>query len=224
VDPIVLNPEVTFVAIGALGGVALTVATQMWNSTLQRRLDWSLKTYETRLEVFTEFWFTIDRFAYFGTLVREIEDDPDMQVFLQQKRIQDEGAATAERIQAALNASPPPSTEEAARLRAAARDEAARLTAAEASIVIAEPRMRKLKKELANAEEEIAKLQQDKKRLGFKLQLISSSDRVAASIDKMTHRLAAGEALEPGDYAEFREVAAEHVGLRRKDARRLWRH
>lgn len=222
-DPIVLNPEVTFAAIGALGGILLTIVTQLLNSTLQRRSDRALKTYETRLEIFTEFWFTVDRFSHFASLLRPLQDNPDLQTFLNQGRIRDEGLAAADRIEAALNANPPPSADEAAQLRADARDEAERLTVAQASIERAGPQMAKLQKKLTGAQEEVSELQQNLRRLGFKLQLISSSDRVNDSIAKMTNRLEAGEALKPDDYAEFREVAAEHVGLRRKDARRFRR-
>jgi hypothetical protein len=60
VGPIQLVPELTFAAIGALSGVLIQQIIQVWNSSLGRRSDRVLKTYETKLEVFTEFLFAIN--------------------------------------------------------------------------------------------------------------------------------------------------------------------
>lgn len=139
-NPVVLNPELTFVAIGALAGVVLTVFVNLLTGMVQRRADRILKTYETRLEIFTEFWFTVQEFSEMSAWIRKLEQDEDLRQFLQWKDILIAAQDDAQRIETELIADPPLAPDRARDLRNEARAKADKLSEAMAAIERAEPR------------------------------------------------------------------------------------
>src|SRR3954470_8927969 len=69
---------VFFTAGGALFGVALTLATQVLLSRIQRRHDKQTKTFDTRLELYAEFTNTLDQWSRVGDRIRQLRHDPDV--------------------------------------------------------------------------------------------------------------------------------------------------
>jgi len=213
-DPILLNPEVTFTAIGALIGVALTVATQTLNSILQRRSDRVLKTYETRLEIFTEFLFTVHAFSEAAAWIKEIEADADFQEVLNGEQTLAAAREDADRIENELRATPPPSPDRAALLRAEALEKAKRLDETVAAIECRSPRVKKLREEISRKSKEVKDLRVHFKKLSFKLQIISDSQKLNQSLKKILTRLERDEVLTSDDYSSFLRAAAKEVGIR----------
>jgi hypothetical protein len=208
-----INPEITFAAIGALGGVTLTLLIQSLNSLMQRRLDRSLKTYETRLEIFTEFWFTVDEISRLSEWVEAAESDPGLQAFFRHRETVEHANAVTVRIESELQSDPPPSAEVAAQIRQQAREEAARLREAQIAIAGVERRIKRMHEELPTKVDEMAELQRDLRRLGFKLEIICGDDAVATSLGKMLARIRAGERITPNDSREFHKIAKRQIGI-----------
>src|SRR5918997_5986130 len=105
--PVELVPEVTYTAIGALGGVLLTVMVQLLNSHLQRRSERTLKTYETKLEIFADFLTTLDNLSTMASYVKNLKADTDLQAFRTARKKMDEAQAIVESIERELKSEPP---------------------------------------------------------------------------------------------------------------------
>ena len=105
--PVELVPEVTYTAIGALGGVLLTVMVQLLNSHLQRRSERTLKTYETKLEIFADFLTALDNLSTMASYVKNLKADTDLQAFRTARKKMDEAQAIVESIERELKSEPP---------------------------------------------------------------------------------------------------------------------
>jgi hypothetical protein len=207
-------PELTYAAIGALAGVLIQQIIQVWNSYLGRHSDRVLKTYETKLEVFTEFLFTIDEVSKIAGYVKKLETDSNLQAFLAAKAKMDEAHAIADSLERELNSEPPPSADVAAALRARASDEAQRIDDARALSAKMVSRAEQLSHDLKAKRELLETTRTNLSRLGFKLSLISNDGQMAASISQIGQKIKSGEMIEPNDYAAFIKIAAKSVGIR----------
>jgi hypothetical protein len=214
VGPVHLVPELTFAAIGALAGVLIQQVIQAWTSYLGRRSDRVLKTYETKLDVFTEFLLTIDELSELVKYINKVESDPEFQEFLAARAKITRTVAIIDDLAGALKPDPLPTPEVAAALRESARHAAQQIADACAIIVKAAPRMNRLHEEVKTKQELIETHRTNFRRLGFKLRLMVDDDRLDEILLRMMQRVWSREPVDSRDYTAFLRIAAKYVGIR----------
>ena len=213
---IALNPEITFAAIGALIGVLLTVTTQSLNAYSQRRADRILKTFERRLDVYTDLLVTVDAISVAGERMKSLEGNAELLAVLDNRRTAKEAQDRLDHLNNVLTRDPAPSRQKTAELHQEIRDQQARLQSASESLRAAAPYSQKLLSELEQKYAELELLDAQMRRQIVELQLLTRATRLNPAISRISDKLAKRERLSPEDYQDYVDLAGKQIGVRKQ--------
>jgi hypothetical protein len=223
VGSIQIAPVLTLAALlttaGTLAGLLIQQAITMRTARLGRHSDRILKTFETKLDVFTEFLVALDEVSEVAEYVNTLEADPKIGDYQTAKTQINEwltiGNGVVDYIERKLKSDPPPQPDEATALRARARREAQQMEAAlklTADPALA-PYVDKMAGNLKVKQESFETARANLNRLGIKLALITDDDRVGDSLRRIVERLEAREKITPADREDFMELARKSIGI-----------
>ena len=212
---LVLNPEVTFVAIGALSGVILTAFTQGLNASLQRRSDQVLKSFEARVETIASLLLSMFDVSDIEQELTVFENHVDLMNYRNQVRLLEEFKEAATVLSAKFGAIPSPTPEVIIELRAEASETSERVRELMKSVEQMEPRVKQLDADLKEKQERLRMAKREIRKQGIKLQLLLNHKKLKAGLRKLIEAIDSGRPLGPTDCEEFVAEAAKVIGIAR---------